>query len=171
MNLRRSSFACMCSSCVNTQAAGPAEVPPLNASPLAHDRIGLFIGRMPRARTSGEERRSTEPGLMLRVPGDHPKLEASSALVRSAWQLIWTGLQSVGFELVPGASRDGFSVRRTTGTQFRVDPKLETLRIRIGSHPDVTPPAELVHNGRQPNWIVVMPEHAALALRYLQQLT
>lgn len=106
----------------------------------------------------------------IQVPAHHPKLQASSSRVRSAWEHIWVGLQEKGFELVSNATRDGFSVMRASGLHFKIDPKIESLRIKVGLKPRFPPPAELVHPGRQPNWIVVVPQDAAVARDYLTRL-
>ena len=116
-------------------------------------------------------KRTTPSSLVLRAAEDHPRLQASSALVKSSWALIWEKLQGHGFALAPTASRDGFVIRRESGDQFRIDPKSETLRIKVGPRPRVSPPAELVHHGRQPDWLVVTPSQAALAADYLVALS
>ena len=132
----------------------------------------------PRPRPSGgtagslgcSPKQAVAPPLTMRSPDDHPRLQAASSLVRSAWEHVWRGLQADGFELVPVATRDGFFVRRSSGAQFKVDPKVDTIRVKVGLRPRVAPPAELVHGGRQPDWLIVKPEQAALALDYLRQL-
>ena len=109
--------------------------------------------------------------LVLRLPEEHPKLQASSQSVRSAWEAIWTSLQAEGFRLVQDATRDGFYVATQLGFRFKIDPKVNALRIKIGLRPLIPPPIQLVHSGTQPDWIEVKPEHREIAATYLRQLT
>jgi hypothetical protein len=108
--------------------------------------------------------------LRLLAPEDHPKLQASSSLVKSACAAICQMLGAEGFCLVPIAGRDGFILEHPDGGRFGIDPKGEALRINIGRRPAISPPPELVHPGRQREWIEVRPPHTQIALQYLDYL-
>jgi hypothetical protein len=122
---------------------------------------------------AASDRRELQPNesLILSLPDEHPKLQASSPSTRSAWETIWTSLQAEGFRLVPDATRDGFYVATQSGFRFKIDPKANALRIKIGLRPLIPPPTQLVHNGNQRDWIEVKPEHYEIAAAYLRQLT
>jgi hypothetical protein len=98
------------------------------------------------------------------------KLEASSQRVRAACRAICAMLEAEGLHLSQHKRRDGFTYESGEGFAVPIDPKIETLRIKIGLSPTVPPPRELVHQGTQRDWIVVDPEHAKVAEDYLRHL-
>lgn len=106
----------------------------------------------------------------LGLPDDHPKLKASSSTVRASCERIYQALQTKGLRLQPEVSRDGFLMRLNTKIRFRIDPKGEALRIRVGLRPVLPVPEALVHSGNQPDWIVVRPQDTDEAIVYLTDL-
>lgn len=79
-------------------------------------------------------------------------------------------LAGEGFYQADNDRRDGFTYADVYGFAISIDPKVECLRIKVGIGPLIAPPAELVHQGRQPDWIVVYTEHETIALDYLRRL-
>lgn len=100
---------------------------------------------------------------------DHPKFKSSSARVQETCRSICYMLEAERFT-ASNAGRDGFTFRNARGLSVRIDPKIDALRIYVGHDPRPPVPPELVHPGRQPDWIVVTPEHETLTISYLRAL-
>jgi hypothetical protein len=112
----------------------------------------------------------SDMALSITTPEDHPKLKASSSDVKVTAIAICRLLVEAGFHLRAAASRDGFVYDRSDGRKLRIDPKATALRIKIGLRPALEPPAELIHQGRQSDWIEVRFPHHDVALNYIGQL-
>jgi hypothetical protein len=103
-------------------------------------------------------------------PQAHPKYQAASQLVKTSVREICAALEEAGLQFQSSVRRDGFSYSSAAGFQIKIDPKVENIRINVGRQPFPPVPRELVHPGRQDDWIVVTPQHTQLTLIYLQAL-
>ena len=143
---------------------------PLFGRPLGEREPWEPNGRPTPSRLQNRAGDRTEIQYTLPDFREHPKLTRSSSRVQQSCESICTLLMEKGFDFGLAGHRDGFSLVAVDGRAIRIDPKLEWLRIKVGKDLPVSPPAVLVHNGHQPDWLIVEPPDLSIALAYLGTL-